>query len=69
MAGEPEQAARVLPNMPDGYRLQRRALSRGVSRTTDALVHCAPGQPFFLSSGEAFTRRTGVHVAGSDGAE
>ncbi len=69
MFAEPEQATPVLPNMPDGYRMQRRAMSRGVSRTTDAYVHWAPGLPFFLSRGEAFTRRTGVQVAGSGGAE
>jgi hypothetical protein len=60
---ETEQATRVLPNAGNGYRMQRRALSRGVSRTTAACVHSTPGQPFFLSNGEAFRPRTHAHVA------
>lgn len=64
MIADAERAARVLPNMPDGYRMQRRAMSRGVSRTTAAYVHASPGQAFYLSSREADSRRTEVHVAG-----
>jgi hypothetical protein len=63
MASETERAARVLPNTPNGYRLQRRAMSRGVSRTTAHAFHNATGRPFFLSAREAKAGRSSVPVA------
>ncbi len=64
MPSKTERAARPLPDVPESERLHRRALSRGVSRTTAAHVHSSPGQGFYLPACEAVARRTGVHVAG-----
>lgn len=59
----PVRVLSVLPDTPDGYRMQRRALSRGISRTTADAFNNAPGRPFFLPNGEAKAARPHVHAA------
>ena len=63
MASDSIRAFSALPIKANSERLQRRALSRGVSRTTAVVLHNAPGWAFFASCSEAIAGRTDAHVA------
>ena len=61
---DPERAARVLPDAPNGDFLRTDARVAGRNGLTATGVHYAGEQRFFAPDGVTFRRRSSAHVAG-----